>query len=101
MQKGILACALLVVLAAGESLAMAQAAKKAAPDKMQTATGTVTKVAAAQRQLVVNVGGTPTSFVWTAETKINGTLSQGAKVTVRYTFLPDGQNLAHQISLGH
>ena len=38
-------------------------------------------------------------FVWTNETKINGTLAVGAKVTVRYTTLPDGQNVAHQISV--
>jgi hypothetical protein len=101
MQKRILACALLVVLAVGEALAADQPARKASPDKMQTATGTVSKVTATERQLLVNVGGTPTAFVWTAETKINGTLSQGAKVTVRYTSLPDGQNLAHQISVGH
>jgi len=43
--------------------------------------------------------GPETRFVWTADTKINGTLSPGAKVTVRYTTLPDGQNLAHQISV--
>jgi hypothetical protein len=38
-------------------------------------------------------------FVWTDDTKINGTLAPGAKVTIRYTSLPDGQNLAHQISV--
>ena len=38
-------------------------------------------------------------FVWTNDTKINGTLAVGARVTIRFTTLPDGQNLAHQISV--
>ena len=72
----------------------------AAGDKMMTATGTVTRLQASDRAVFVAVAGGPeTRFVWTAETKINGTLSQGAKVTIRYTAQPDGQNLAHQISV--
>jgi len=43
--------------------------------------------------------GAETTFAWTADTKINGTLTPGARVTIRYTTLPDGQNLAHQISV--
>jgi hypothetical protein len=72
----------------------------AAGEKMMTASGTVAKLDAASRSVYVAVtGGAETRFVWAAETKINGTLSQGAKVTIRYTALPDGQNLAHQISV--
>jgi ferric-dicitrate binding protein FerR (iron transport regulator) len=88
-----LAIGLAAILAAAEPLF-------AAGDKTITATGTVTKLEAAGRAVFVAVASGPeTRFVWTADTKINGTLSQGAKVTVRYTTLPDGQNLAHQISV--
>jgi hypothetical protein len=72
----------------------------AAAEKTLTAMGTVSKLDAAQHTVVVAVAeGSETTFVWSADTKINGTLSPGAKVTVRYTTLPDGQNLAHQISV--
>lgn len=72
----------------------------AAGDKMLTASGTVAKLDAANRAVYVAVaGGSETRFVWAAETKINGTLSQGARVTIRYSALPDGQNLARQISV--
>ena len=71
-----------------------------AAEKTLTAAGTVAKLDAAERTVVVAVtDGPETRFVWTAETKINGTLAPGAKVTIRYTTLPDGQNLAHQISV--
>jgi hypothetical protein len=79
------------VLSAGEG---------AAAEKTLTATGTVSKLDAAQRTVVVAVtDGAETTFAWTADTKINGTLAPGARVTIRYTTLPDGQNLAHQISV--
>jgi hypothetical protein len=82
------------ILAAGQ-------AYSAGVEKMVTATGTVTKLQAADRTIFVAIDrGSETRFVWTAETKINGTLSQGAKVTVRYTAQPDGENLARQISVG-
>ena len=85
------AAALALVLVAGNA---------AAAEKTSTASGTVSKIDAAQHSVVVAVSGGPeTRFVWTADTKINGTLAPGAKVTVRYTTLPDGQNLAHQISV--
>ena len=84
------AAALAFVLVAGNA---------GAAEKTSTATGTVSKLDAAQRSVVVATDAGETRFVWSAETKINGTLSPGAKVTVRYTTLPDGQNLAHQISV--
>jgi hypothetical protein len=71
-----------------------------AAEKTLSAAGTVSKLDAAERTVVVAVtDGPETRFVWTADTKINGTLAPGAKVTIRYTTLPDGQNLAHQISV--
>ena len=69
-------------------------------DKTSTATGNVAKVNAAERTVTVTLAdGSETRFLWTSETKINGTLAPGAKVTIRYTTLSDGQNLAHQISV--
>ncbi|MEO8430467.1 MAG: hypothetical protein ABI592_03080 [Acidobacteriota bacterium] len=71
-----------------------------APEKMLTAAGNVSKVQASERAVSVAVSNGPeTRFVWTTDTRINGTLAVGAKVTIRYTTLPDGQNLAHQISV--
>lgn len=87
----IAAAALALLLAAGNA---------AAAEKTLSATGTVSRLDAAERTVVVAVtSGPETRFVWTADTKINGTLAPGAKVTIRYTTLPDGQNLAHQISV--
>jgi len=84
------------------TLALSLAPMAGAPgDKTATASGNVSKVIAAERAVTVAVAdGTDMRFVWTADTKINGTLAPGAKVTIRYTTLPDGQNLAHQISVG-
>ena len=95
-RKAIAGAALVLALSLGAAAAAAPSA-----EKMQTLTGTVSKLQAADRTLVVNqADGSAIQLVWTSDTKINGTLSQGAKVTVRYTTLPDGQNLAHQISVG-
>ncbi len=96
-QKAIRASALILILALGLGTRAAAGA-----DKMQTAAGNVTKLEAADRTVVVTLAdGTEARFVWTADTKINGTLAIGAKVTIRYTTQPDGQNLAHQISVTH
>jgi hypothetical protein len=96
MRNAIRASALLVAL----SLALGTLAAAPAGDKMQTATGNVAKLQAAERAVVVALTDGPEArFVWTSETKINGTLAVGARVTIRYTTLSDGQNLAHQISV--
>lgn len=90
----------ILLAAAAAALVLVLAGNATAAEKTSTATGTVSKLDAAQHSVVVAVtDGADTRFVWTADTKINGTLSPGAKVTVRYTTLPDGQNLAHQISV--
>jgi len=95
MRKTTRAAALLVTLAL--SLGVMGAATA---DKGLTASGTVAKLDAAQRTIYVSVtNGAEERFVWAADTKINGTLTPGAKVTIRYTTLPDGQNLAHQITV--
>ncbi len=95
MRKAVRASAVLLTL----MLSLAPLAG-AGSDKTSTATGNVTKLNAAERTVTVAIAeGSETRFLWTAETKINGILAPGAKVTVRYTTLPDGQNLAHQISV--
>ena len=71
-----------------------------AADKTQTVSGTIARLDAAQQTLVVKAGADETRFVWNAETRINGVLAPGAKVTVRYAPQADGQNLAFQISVG-
>ena len=96
MRNALRASALLVTLALG----LGTHGAAPAGEKMQTATGNVSKVLATDRAVVVKLSDGPeTRFVWTNDTKINGTLAVGAKVTIRYTTLMDGQNLAHQISV--
>ena len=90
----------ILLATAAAALVLVLSGNATAAEKTSTATGTVSKLDAVQHSVVVAVtDGPETRFVWTADTKINGTLSPGAKVTVRYTTLPDGQNLAHQISV--
>jgi len=97
MTRTIRAMALVAIL----GVAASALALPPAEGKMNTASGNVTKLQATDRTLTVALGdGGETRFVWTTDTRINGTLAVGARVTVRYTTLPDGQNLAHQISVG-
>ena len=81
-------------------LLFASAAFTLAADKSQTVSGTISRLDAAQQALVVKVGSDETRFVWNADTRINGVLAPGAKVTIRYAPQPDGRNLAFQISVG-
>jgi YD repeat-containing protein len=69
-------------------------------DKTPSATGTVARVVASQRLVEVTLAdGTTQRFQWNAETKISGTLTPGAAVTIRYNSGPDGKNLAVQITV--
>jgi hypothetical protein len=94
MQKAIRAIIFLV------AVSLVSGAVLAAPERSQTVGGTISRLDAARQTLVVKVGAEEMKFVWNAETRINGVLSPGAKVTVRYAAQPDGQNLAFQISVG-
>ncbi len=95
MRNAVRVSALILVLALTGSPAALAA------DKTQTATGNVARLSAAERMVLVTLtDGTEARFVWTSDTKINGTLAVGARVTIRYTILTDRQNLAHQISVG-
>jgi hypothetical protein len=76
------------------------AVASAAPDRALTAAGTVAKLQSAERTLTVTLAdGSEARFLWNADTKINGVLSPGAKVTIRYEAGADGKNLAQQISV--
>lgn len=97
MQKRVRAAALVAMLAVAAALLAAPGPET----RMSSATGNVSKLQATDRTVYVKLSdGAVTRFVWTADTRINGTLAVGARVTIRFTTLPDGQNLAHQISVG-
>jgi hypothetical protein len=79
---------------------LATAAPAAAADKAQTASGTIRRVQASARTLVVALAdGGEASFTWDDDTKISGVLSPGSKVTLRYATRADGGKLAIQITV--
>lgn len=81
-------------------LAGLAAAASATPDRALNAAGTITKLQSSERTLTVSLAdGSEARFLWNADTKINGVLSPGAKVTIRYGVGADGKNLAQQISV--
>ena len=81
-------------------LAFAFAATVGGGDRTLTVTGTIVKIDARARTVVVAVAeGAETAFLWTAETKIAGTLAPGARVTLRYTSGDGGKNVALQITV--
>lgn len=85
-------------LLAGFALAFAAAA--GGTDRTLTVTGTIVKIDARARTVVVAVAeGAETAFIWTAETKIAGTLAPGSRVTLRYTSGDGGKNVALQITI--
>ena len=90
-----------MIAAASLAAALGLATALAAPSEpARTATGTIVRVQATQRSVVVAVSGGPEmAFVWNAETKIIGVLQPGARVTIRYAAEPDGKNLAQQITV--
>ncbi len=82
-------------------LAASLAAVFAAPaEPARTITGTVARVQASGRTLAVALpDGGEAVFVWNDDTKISGTLTLGARVTVRYTPGTGATNLAQQITV--
>ncbi|HEY1251787.1 MAG TPA: hypothetical protein VGH97_11405 [Thermoanaerobaculia bacterium] len=78
----------------------AASAREAPVDRTPSVTGTVAKVTASRRLVEVTLSdGTVQKFQWNNETKISGTLTPGAAVTVRYSPGTDGNNLALQITV--
>ena len=88
-------------LAVSLLLALSLATAIAAPaEPARTVTGTVARVQASARTVAVTLAdGTESVFVWNDETKISGTLTPGAKVTIRYTPGTGATNLAQQITV--
>lgn len=75
-------------------------ALQAEADKALTATGTIARLQATARTVVVALAeGGEATFVWNADTKISGVLTPGARVTVRYVTGDNGGNLALQITV--
>jgi hypothetical protein len=94
MSKLFAAC-ILVSAALGASRATANASS----DKATTVTGTVSRVTASERTVEITLpDGTAERFLWNPETKISGTLTPGAAVTVRYT-AESGKKTALQITV--
>jgi hypothetical protein len=94
--RKLLAAFLLPFIAFG----VAGAVSAAPADKAPSVTGTVSRVVASQRTVEVSLpDGTKEQFLWNSETKINGTLTPGAAVTVRYSPGNDGKKLALQITV--
>jgi len=87
-------------LAIAAALLFAANAALFAADRNQTASGTISRLDSERQTLVVKVGSEEVTFVWNSETRINGVLAPGARVTVRYAMQSDGRNLAFQISVG-
>ena len=76
------------------------AAALAAEGGAVTATGTVASVKASERTVTVRLTeGGETTFVWSADTRITGVLTPGARVTVRYVTGDGGPNRALQITV--
>jgi hypothetical protein len=94
--KGVLG----LVLACLAGLVTARTLEARGPDRSLSASGTVVRVQAEQRTLTVTLSdGTEGRFFWSAETRISGVLTPGAKVTIRYDTGSDGRNVAQQISV--
>ena len=89
-----------IVLSCVLAAPLASSALASPIDKTPSVTGTVARVTASQRLVEVTLpDGTVQRFQWNAETKISGTLTPGAAVTVRYSPGTDGSNLALQITV--
>ena len=82
-------------------LSLAAAASVAsAAEKTAAVTGVVQNYSAVAHTFTVRPeAGEAVLLVWTKETKFNGVVANGARVTVRYTPQPDGQNLAQTVGV--
>ena len=82
-------------------ITLAAASATAAPaEKALTLTGIVQDYSAAEHRFAVkDDSGREMTFAWTKETKFNGVVANGARVTVRYTPQPGGANLAQTVGV--
>lgn len=71
-----------------------------AAEKTATVSGVVQAYSAADRSFSVKTdAGETVALVWTRETKFNGVVANGARVTVRYTPQADGANVAQTVGV--
>lgn len=81
------------------SIAVAAAVASAA-EKTVSVTGVVESYSAASHAFTVKTeAGETVSLVWTKETKFNGVVAQGARVTVRFTPQAGGPNVAQTVGV--
>ena len=92
LPRSLAAAAMVFVLSAGVG--------QAAAEKIQNSVGIVKEYSAESHAFSIQEdGGRTVRFVWTRETKFNGVVSTGGRVTVRYTEQADGQNLAQTVGV--
>ena len=71
-----------------------------AAEKASNGVGVVRDYSAESRSFSIQEDdGRTLRFVWTRETKFNGVVSNGARVSVRYTEQTDGKNLAQTVGV--
>jgi hypothetical protein len=81
-------------------LTLATAGAAYAAEKTVSVTGVVGSYSAAEHAFSVKTdAGETVSLVWTKETKFNGVVAQGARVTVRYTPQSGGSNVAQTVGV--
>jgi hypothetical protein len=83
------------------ALVAAAVPMRAAPaEKTPVLTGVVEEYSAAQHRFVVkDEAGRQVAFTWTRDTKFNGVVATGAKVTVRYTPQDNAPNVAQTVGI--
>ena len=82
------------------TLAIFAGAGSAASEKTQNSVGVVKEYSAASHTFSIeDESGRTVRFVWGKETKFNGVVSTGARVTVRYTEQDDDRNLAQTVGI--
>jgi hypothetical protein len=68
------------------ALALAAAAPALAEDRFETVSGSVTAFSAARHEIAIrDDAGADRRFSWSKETKFNGVVAEGARVSVRYS----------------
>lgn len=90
-----------VALAALTVSALPVSALAALPaEKTPTVAGVVSAYSASEHSFSVRDDqGKLWKFLWNHETKFNGVVSNGARVSVRYTPQPDGANVAQTVGV--
>ena len=73
-------------------MTFAAAASAPAEDRLETVTGAVTSFSATRHEIAIREeSGAEMRFFWTRDTKFNGVVTEGARVSVRYARASGGQ----------